>query len=241
MKKYSWTNVIPVLTTAMLLVLMMHIYGRDTPAVNGGEAELYISYDRAIAEGLDEMVSNADWIVLGRYTAFDSTWNMSRDPNDPSKPSDDQYTEGRIYRFQVEHIYKGELAKTEILVSHRYSQTKEMRLLDSQGTLTTQPVSFVLMEPLYQEPVIGDEYVLFLTQGYTGYYQSPAHPFQIRIDNNAVAHLCSPLTAGNDTFFQTVNANGRQMIVSIDAGTAINDWITGMSKEALLHQLEQLK
>lgn len=237
MKKHHLIRIVPLLVSVALVALVYVRYGGAPQQLNGSDAVIMISQDRLIVEGIAEMVEQATWVVSGRYTAFETAWNMSRDPNDPAKPSEKDYTEGRLYRFQVETVYIGDLEAQEILVSHRYSQRNSMPLLDKNGKISKTPTTFTVADPLYQEPVLGDEYVLFLTKSRTGYYQSPAHPFQIRIDESGIADLCTPLTDHDGPFLQTVDADGRELTVSVRAGPNISDTITGMTRQQLLEAI----
>jgi len=242
MKKNNVIRIVPLLASVVLVSLAFVLYGGESQQqpLTESDATVIISQDRMVVEGITEMVEHATWVVSGRYTAFDATWNMSRDPNDPQKPSEKDYTEGRLYRFQVETVYIGDLEAQEILVSHRYSQRNSMPLLDKNKNISKTPTTFTVADPLYQEPVLGDEYVLFLTKGKTGYYQSPAHPFQVRIDESGIANLCTPLTDHGGPFLQTVDANGSELIVSIRAGYKISDTITGMSRQQLIDEIKSV-
>lgn len=240
MKKNNVIRIVPLLASVVLVSLVFMLYGEASQQqpLNESDATVIISQDRLVVEGIPEMVEHATWVVSGRYIEFDSTWNMSRDPNDPTKPSKDDYTEGHLYRFRVEKVYIGKLEEDEILVSHRYSQRNSMPLLDKNGNISKTPTTFTVADPLYQKPVLGDEYVLFLTKGRTGYYQSPAHPFQVRIDERGIANLCTPLTDHDGPFLQTVDANGSELIVSTRAGYKIRDTITGMTRQQLLEEIK---
>ncbi len=242
MKKNNGMRIVPFLASLVLISLVFALYGGPSQQQQLSESDvaLTISQDRMIAEGIDEMVDLATWVVSGRYVEFDSIWNISRDPNDPTKPSKDNYTEGHLYRFHVEKVYVGKLEENEILISHRYSQRKSIPLLDKNGNISKNPATFMVADPLYQEPVLGDEYVLFLTKGKNGYYQSPAHPFQVHIDESGIVKLCTPLTNCDGTFLQTVDADGSKLLVSISAGYEINDTITGMTRQQLLDKIKSI-
>lgn len=241
MKSKNGMRIIPLLASLILICFVYSVYGNpfQNPQIDMSNVDLAISQDRVIVEGINEMVERATWVVSGKYTAFESTWNISRNPNAPQKPSEDRYTEGRLYRFVVENVYVGELNESEILISHRYSQRKTLPLLDKNGNISKTPTTFTVADPLYQEPILGEEYVLFLTKGKTGYYQSPAHPFQIHIEKNGIARLCSPLVTHEGAFLQTVDAEGRQIVVSVSAGSKITDTITGLTHQQLIDKITQ--
>lgn len=241
MKRFDKARMIPLLAAA-LLVAGAAFYDRaeaENAPLRLEDAQLFISQDRVLAQGLEEMTGLAQWVGAGRYIDFVDTWNISRDPDDPQQPDEQHYTEGRLYRFQIETVYKGQPEEDEILVSHRYSQQKSMRLADSSGKLAEEPTVFAVTDPLYQEPVLGENYILFLNQGALGYYHAPAQPFQIRFDADDRAQLCTPLTEDDQPFLQRIEAGEQSLVAAVSVGTGFADTVTGLTREEAVSQILQ--
>jgi hypothetical protein len=97
-------------SVATIAVLGINIFGfaNDSETnfsqgltVNGGQ-------DYPTTSELEEMVQEADVVLIGEYKDLDHTWNMARDPDDFQKEDTENYVEGHIYNFKVDEILKGE-------------------------------------------------------------------------------------------------------------------------------------
>lgn len=63
---------------------------------------------------LANMYSQTDFIVLGYFGDYESSWNAIRNPENLLMEAEDIYQEAYIYTFHVEKVLKGELNKTDI-------------------------------------------------------------------------------------------------------------------------------
>lgn len=232
--KKNWTRILP-LAAAALLVFAAAKYTQREPVTT----TLRVSYDRAFAETLPEMMENAQWVVSGRYTGFDSSWNMSRNPNNPQEESGREYTEGRLYRFSVERVYQGGALEGEILVNHWHGETESLRLIGENGKLDAAESQVFVQDPFYVEPELDREYFLFLTRDQVlGYFHAPAQPFSIAITDEGLTALCANFTEDNPCFRQTFPiSDSRVLVVEQSRSGLPADVISGMTREALVQQL----
>lgn len=98
------------------------------------------------------MAEAADYIVVGQCAAYDASWNMARDPENPELESASVYIEGRIYRFEAENVLKGEMEDT---FSVCYEATVQVSMEAGDSVLAP--------DGDYVAPDIGETYLLFLT------------------------------------------------------------------------------
>lgn len=104
-----------------------------------------------VAKNVEEMTQASDIVVVGEYITFDSTWNMARDGSNYKKEDEENYLEGRIYRFKILEVLKGDITDASIQVNHRSS---EMVTKDKMDKLEPYP--------LFIEPELGRKSILFL-------------------------------------------------------------------------------
>ena len=120
-----------------------------------------------------DAADQAELIVTGHFEEMEHTWNMARDLEDPSKESSSSYVEGRVYRFMIDEIFKGESISAEILVNQRYSD-------DYSGKTE--------LDEFYIEPQADQKYLLFLTydEMFKHYYGS-FDPFIFNVEGTRVS------------------------------------------------------
>ena len=129
----------------------------------------HTSYDYAATESLSGMFDYADYIVIGEYTGFDSTWNMARDNDDVSKEASDLYVEGHLYNFSVDEVLKGDIPEESILINHEYSTKRkviESNEVIKEGSVVkkatkTNAIEFTVLSERFIEPEISSKYILF--------------------------------------------------------------------------------
>lgn len=73
--------------------------------------------DEHIPKRLDEILVSSSTIVKARFTERIAEENMIRSSANPSEPSEEFYSEGHIYQFQVEKCYKGSDEETVTVVT----------------------------------------------------------------------------------------------------------------------------
>lgn len=160
-----------------------------------------------VAATLDEMWARSDHVVTGRFDELKETWNMARDPADPSKESETDRFLGQLYTFTVEETLKGD-AGGEILVNIPYMQTIHGQfpsdMVDQSGMAEKEPAEFYpyRVERLwdyYIEPEMGQRYVLFLSYGESsGHYFPAIEPYRIRLAENGAMSVESTLLLPKD-------------------------------------------
>ena len=183
---------------------------------------LNINYDHPVSLSATAMSDTADYIVIGKYEKLERTWNMRRDINDITKEATDDYVEGRLYKFTITEVVKGNIEETEILVNHRY-----LERLSYQAN--SKATSVNVQDPLYIEPQMGGTYMLFLSKDNNfGNYYGATEPFMVKIENDK-AVLQSNLIEKEGDFVTTAKAtNGDTVELRIGA-SSIEDNITGMT------------
>lgn len=190
---------------------------------------LHISYDTPSYRSLEDLAANADCIVVGTYTAFEGTWNMSRDPADISREATDSYVEGRLYRFQVSSVLKGKVSEDQITVNLRGGEQ-----------VTWEGDSFFVTDPSYVEPVLDQTYLLFLTreqsQAFDGYYGTGS-TFAVRLEDSGAAQLELSRESGSET---VITPSGKRIVIARDTGAPAEDHISGMSAEEVLETIQNL-
>jgi len=232
---------------APALILLALIIIAVTGIRSAPETTMYLGYDYPVAAELSEMIQASEVIVVGRYGELASTWNMARNPNNMKEEDPDNYTEGRLYRFTVKDVLKGELENLEILVNHRYAERhtfiESNAEVNQAGEITKQAtksekVSFAVQDPLYIEPEIDDTYILFLKRDsvFENYYGA-IEPFSIQVLADHSVRLQSNLINNAGGFEETIVAeNGQRINVHLN-GVFLEDKVSGCSFESIIEQI----
>ncbi|SDK88958.1 hypothetical protein [Alkalibacterium thalassium] len=192
---------------------------------------LAISSDFPITEDLNHMETEADIIVKGKYTDFKESWNMSRDDDDLSKENKQAYVEGHIYNFTITEVVSGEAKNSAIQINHHYGR---------DYYIEEENDSVFIVNDLYKEPEINQEYILFLKydENFDLYYGA-IEPFSIKINKDQTVELYSPLTEEiehNDTKTLELES-GRTITIEQHAEESIEDFIEGETLDTLLNEL----
>ncbi|TKI99165.1 cardiolipin synthase, partial [Bacillus cereus] len=66
-----------------------------------------LSKDFPATSDLNQMINEADLVVIGEYEGLDSKWNMARNPSNPSEEDKENYVEGHLYNFNISETIKG--------------------------------------------------------------------------------------------------------------------------------------
>lgn len=215
----------------------------DNPIQSPAARTITRRLDYLIIDDLPEMVHEAELIVVGEYTGLDSTWNMSRNPQNPQEESSETYVEGLLYNFSVHEVLKGELDSDTILVNHRHSETQNLvesnAQINSEGVIIkeateSEEIPLTIADPLFIEPEENAIYILFLRENQRrGHYYGAAEPFSIK-DASGTAQLQSNLIGHTGAFLQTATLeNGQTVNIATEIG-AIEDTISG-------HTFEEVK
>jgi len=201
-----------------------------------------------IAMDISQMVDAADVVVVGRYISFDSSWNMARNPNNIHLEDNDNFTEGFLFNFLVDEVIVGDIAKGEIIVNHRVSETVKIIESDAQindvGIIISratveEEISFSVNDPHYIEPEFGVSYMLFLRKNEIfGHYYRAIEPFSMVIAPDRTVRLQSNLINNLGNFYKIVSINGDRTIdVTISSGVSIEDNISYNSLDNVIQQV----
>ncbi|MBE6730788.1 MAG: cardiolipin synthase [Ruminococcaceae bacterium] len=222
----------------VLMISALFFTGCTTPNNNS----IQIHYDYPVSLGAEEMAEMADFVVIGKYEKLEKTWNMRRDINDVTKESETDYVEGRLYRFTVSEVVKGDFTESSILVNHRYIERinleKSDAVIDETGIIVkpatkTEIITLNIQDSLYIEPEIGGTYMLFLSKDSNfGNYYGATEPFMVKIENDK-AILQSNLIDKKGDFSSSVKARNGDLIEVKIGAVSIKDTVTGMTLEEL--------
>lgn len=247
--KNKWKTLVTCVLAAMCVSLTSCSHNSGTvssveslPEPAQSITKIYQSYDYPVATNLEGMISNADYVVVGKYTGFDSTWNMSRNPNNPAEADDDNYTEGRLYCFEIEEVLLGEIEEEEILVNQKYSNTVSITesnaVLNQAGEIIqpateSQTFDVVVHYPLYIEPELNTTYVLFLHKNTSAdNYYGACEPFIVQVNSNETVELKSNLIGQQTSFNEVAYSEEGNMVECVtEMGEPLLDTISGDSFE----------
>jgi len=224
-----------IIFAALLFVVGVSTYVYWTDFTKQETIKVTSSHDYPVAETIDDMTKQSDVVVLGEYTSFDSTWNMARNPDDPSQPDEDNYTEGHLYNFKIVEVVKGNIPSETIKINLRYEET--IPLITEQG----KKEKIKNKDPLYQKPEFGHRYLLFLNKNKDfDHYYSAVEPFQIMIHKDGKAELKTNLTDKNITI-QTLEVDGKKVVLENHAyREEFTDRISGKSLQEILDRIQDI-
>jgi len=120
--------------------------------------------DRYIASDIQQLVHNADYILIGKFDTFVEDWVMRTKPN---------YKEGEVYTFSTEdQLYGSSSEKINVVIPH----FKRLTTVIDGKEYTAD-----MIEPHYSKPEFEKKYILFLKK-YKDVYVPSSVPFIIEID-----------------------------------------------------------
>lgn len=199
--------------------------------------EQLIQNDYEIAQSLEQLKEVSDVIVKGKYTKFIDTWNMSRDPVDIQKEDSEYYIEGKNYRFEIEEVIKGNPESSSIIVSMESHSRNSIDLRENDHDQIDIHY-YTYTSPLFIEPDIDDEYVLFLDYNNSienfDYYYGAIEPFSIKIENNETvlqSNLISTKTRKQKES-TIINVDGIQVNVKQEL-VSLNDFVGKINYDQL--------
>lgn len=230
------TKYIILAVSLCVVVFGIGIFYKQQKADESNYVQL-IQNNYATAQSLEQLKEVSDVIVKGKYTEFIDTWNMSRDPVDIQKEDSEYYIEGKNYRFEIEEVIKGNPESSSIIVSIEALSRNSIDLRKNDYDLPDIHY-YTYTNPLFIEPDIGDEYVLFLDYNNSienfDYYYGAIEPFSIKIENNETK-LQSNLIS-NKTRKQKestiINVDGIQVNVKHEL-VSLNDFVGKINYDQL--------
>jgi hypothetical protein len=170
---------------------------------------------------LTEMTHQADYIVVGTFEKFDSTWNAARMGDGPdAKPDPRHYAEGRLYNFHVNEVLKGSIPDRTIKVSIIYAKSEQDLHINGR------PSRLMMKDPHFIAPVFGKKYILFLTKANNTppIYGIPFHPYQIQFDEAGKAVVKKP---NSQPMIEKKQSGSSQVVITHETDFKMNDTITG--------------
>lgn len=226
---------------------------KNTESLKSTTENINISYDYKTAQNFTDMVRESDFIVLGVYEGFDSTWNLARDPEDLSKESKEEYIEGKIYNFKVEEVLSGDIKAENIKISHMYEETIVVEEtsgdeeITPEGILVKEPTSVKYhdvknINPAFIEPNFGEKYIVFLSKDEINeLYMGAIEPYLINVDENGLVNVQSNLLVENFPTINTHNLGDLTVSIESDANIDFEDSVTGKSLDEIIKQIKELK
>lgn len=189
------------------------------------------SIDLIMASDLQEMISKADVIVVGKYQKYVYSVNGEKDPREPNKEHPTLYSEHRVYDFKVEETLKGDVSDHIQVELPFTSQMDGLR--DEDGN----PVIITTKKGADDQPDFSKKYILFLVKTPEGRYHGGFTPFQIMVDNNHKTWLKLPKekkTIGTDQ-------NGKPYELYVEGVDHYHDQITGKDVDEVIAKIKESK
>lgn len=138
------------------------------------------SSDELRIENLEDITQRSPVIVKGHFGRYIDKDNMVRQVSNPKEPSENSYTEGHIYEFHIDKVYKGDVDSTiNVIIPY----ATEIKVQDSKGT----HIGNVMNESAeYKKPDKDQSNILFLmdTQIQENLYGPASLPYNIVIDKD---------------------------------------------------------
>jgi len=178
--------------------------------------------DILIVTSLEDLYYNTAWhplslIVVGRFTGFDSTWNIARNPHNRMLESEEHYIRGHKYVFEIDEVLHGRIDSDQILVGMSHSERTSF-----------QGLTIMINNPLYVEPIFGDTYILFLGRDeHGGFFWQVTAQGAFRIVDG-FAETASNLTTIGGTIreeFMLNDGNILEVITSAGGGFILEDFV----------------
>jgi len=245
-----------ILTTAIVAVLLLlvgfitfNIHVSNLSNNDTGDRLVAISYDFPSTSDLNEMISEADIVVIGEYEGFNSKWNMARNPNNLTEEDRENYVEGHLYNFKISEFIKGETENKIIKVNHRFAETVILEdsneVIASDGTITKKATKVTTKEvenidPLFIEPKMDTKYMLFLKQDrvFQNYYGA-IEPFAITFDERNLATLQTNIDIiDEDSLSTEVKMGAKTFILKNELHETITDTISGLTLGEIVQRVE---
>lgn len=233
-------RVIFLAAAALVLAGALSLRGnqKPPPAPRVEEVYKYVSSDYPVYADIQQMYEKADYIVIGQYTDFVSTWNMDRNPQNPAEEDPNSYSEGRLYSFAVDRVLKGGSLPDEITVNKYYSFASGYSTYDAAGEELYIPCQ--IPTQYFVESEYGVDYLLFLNYNeMADNYYSIGEPWEMMVQPDGTMELKSNLfnpPAGMPATLETEVRTDDVVYKIIVGGTDIGryeDFLSGMSLDAM--------
>ncbi|MDM5188799.1 cardiolipin synthase [Bacillus sp. DX4.1] len=209
-----------------------------------------LSKDFPATSDLNQMINEADVVVIGEYEGLDSKWNMARNPNNPLEEDKENYVEGHLYNFNISETIKGTTENKKIKINHRFAETVKLEDSDAvvapDGTIKKEATKVVTKDvenkdPLYIEPKISKKYMMFLKKDQLfGNYYGAIEPFAITFDENNKAELQTNIETINEkNMTSKAQFAGKTVVLKNEIHETITDNISGKTLNEVKEQVKQ--
>ena len=217
-----------------------------------------ISMDTPLAFNLRGMFDAVEYIVIGSFGAFESSFNGARNWPNQLEEDPNNYHRTFIYSFNIQTVLKGTIDSDTIGIAVPYLQRLrgEIRndIFNAEGERVLAATEFDPWEiysiwDSYIEPIPGEMVMLFLNySGLFGLYRFGIQPYMIVLEEDRTVSLKSnfilPLeerevmavTHGESESGQPITFTRRSLL-----STVIPDTISGMTIDALISTIESFE
>lgn len=187
------------------------------------EKNIVVTSEYPAFSSLAEMDDASTLVVYGKWGDFLGTYNVTRDEQDPSLESQDTYSEGRKYAFDVQQVLSGDLDAESITVGMKASDG-----VNFDGVELQVPSQY------FYEPASGEERVLFLQfDEATGLYYAAGTPWEIAVDQGGALRLCRPGQKDKAEVEAQTDSGTYRMTVHYSDAVGTEDFVSSMTWEEL--------
>lgn len=233
-------NKITILIIGLLAFLVVGYITFDV--INDSEdAEAHVTVTRNLdiysSTRLNDIVSESNIIVKGKYSELIGTENMLRNPVNLKEEDPDFYAEGRTYQFNIDEVIHGVVVEDSIQVIMHYSDNVDVEVEESGISEVIEVIN-----PLFVEPDFDKEYVLFLSfsNDLNAFYGS-IEPYAVSIDDGLVENI-SPLFKEPDNITQRLQTDSGDIIeVYTPFSNLEEDPFSDMTIDQLIDEINKLK
>lgn len=164
-----------------ILFVISHFLNNALEGVELEEVDIDELDSLEVADDAEALIASADLIVTGQYDGLNKTVNLF-DHILPSPYQDDHtYMLGRLFKFKIDEVLKGDTDQAAIDIVHIYSLPFETE--EILGKVDDDPES---PDPTYISPNVKYQYVAFLKETEeAGVYQRAMEPFLFAIDQES--------------------------------------------------------
>jgi len=224
-----------------------------------GDFVIMTSSDFPYRQNLSAMITGAEYIVVGSFQEFVTSFNNARERFEIELPSAEHHHEGRVYQFRVDAVLKGDLVEDIIHINLPHFRLRQGSInnavISSTGSLLQEatefdPYSVEILNPRFMEPVIGETIILFLNYNplardyvdlaaypqINGLFRPSGEPYVIILNADGYVQLKSNLLNPEKAQPQIFESEGgRTIIVHSDiSDIVLEDTISGLSLGELL-------
>lgn len=154
----------------LFLILTFSLYAATACNIINNKIESNshkVLVDYPTADNIDSIISESDYIVIGYFSEYNTTWNMARNPDNIQEEDSTMKVEGKVFKFVINKQLKGDSEeRSAILVNLPYNHDG-------------------IVDQIFMEPTLNEKVILFLKYDKNFDYYYPAlEPFQFMLLND---------------------------------------------------------